>query len=75
MTWLPPAALAKVYAPGGEPAKFDTEAAEQCHCPRDVVVRLNIPTGIFHEKSIRWYVCRKEANAARDRDTAAVSSR
>jgi hypothetical protein len=58
-------------------AMFDTEAAAQAHCPRDVVVWLNIPTGIWHEKGMRWYgntkhgayVCRKEAKAAGDRDT------
>ena len=56
---------------------FDTETAAQAHCPRDVVVWLNIPTGIYHEKGMRWYgrtkhgayVCRKEADAAGDRDT------
>ncbi len=58
-------------------AQFQTEAAAQAHCPRDVVVWLNIPSGIYHEKGMRWYgrtkhgayVCRKEANAAGDRDT------
>jgi hypothetical protein len=58
-------------------AMFDTEAAAQAHCPRDVVVWLNIPSGIWHEKGMRWYgntkhgayVCRKEAKAAGDRDT------
>jgi hypothetical protein len=59
------------------PALFQTEAAAQAHCPRDTVVWLNIPTGIYHEKGMRWYgrtkhgayVCRKEADAAGDRDT------
>ncbi len=59
------------------PAMFDTETAAQVHCPRDVVVWLNIPTHIYHEKGMRWYgrtkngayVCKKEANAAGDRDT------
>ncbi len=40
-------------------AMFDSEAAAQRHCPRDVVLWLNTPT----------YVCRKEADAAGDRDT------
>lgn len=56
---------------------FDTEAAAQAHCPRDEVVWLSTNTGIYHEKGMRWhgrtkhgaYVCRKEANAAGDRDT------
>jgi hypothetical protein len=58
-------------------AMFDTEAAAQAHCPRDVVVWLNTPTGVYHEKGMRWYgrtkhgayVCKKEADAAGDRDT------
>jgi hypothetical protein len=58
-------------------AQFQTEAAAQAHCPRDQVVWLNIPSGIYHEKGMRWYgrtkhgayVCRKEADAAGDRDT------
>lgn len=56
---------------------FDSEAAAQRHCPRDEVVWLNLPSGIYHEKGMRWYgrtkrgayVCRKEADAAGDRDT------
>lgn len=59
------------------PAMFDTEAAAQKHCPNDEVVWLNVPTHIYHEKGMRWYgrtkdgayVCRKEADAAGDRDT------
>ena len=58
-------------------ALFSTEAAAQAHCPRDEVVWLNTRTGIYHEKGMRWYgrtksgayVCRREANAAGDRDT------
>lgn len=58
-------------------ATFDTEAAAQAHCPRDQVVWLNTNSGIYHEKGMRWYgrtkhgayVCRKEADAAGDRDT------
>src|ERR1700736_6267909 len=56
---------------------FSTESAAQAHCPRDVVVWLNTNSGIYHEKGMRWYgntksgayVCRKEADAAGDRDT------
>jgi hypothetical protein len=56
---------------------FDAEAAAQAHCPRDVVVWLNTASGIYHEKGMRWYgrtkhgafVCKKEADAAGDRDT------
>ncbi len=56
---------------------FATEAAAQAHCPRDQVVWLNTNSGIYHEKGMRWYgntrsgayVCRREADAAGDRDT------
>jgi hypothetical protein len=54
---------------------FTTEDAAQVHCPRDVVVWLNIPSGIYHYRGERWYgrtkhgayVCEKEAIAAGDR--------
>lgn len=56
---------------------FATEAAAQAHCPRDTVVWLNLPTGIYHLKGERWYgrtkhgayVCKREADAAGDRET------
>ena len=49
--------------------EFPTESAAQQHCPTDIVVWLNLPTGIFHFKGERWYgrtkagafVCKKEA--------------
>jgi hypothetical protein len=52
---------------------FTTADAAQAHCPRGVVVSLNIPSGIYHYKGERWYgrtkhrafVC--EAIAAGDR--------
>ncbi len=61
----------------GQLQRFDNENAAQVHCPRDVVVWLNTRTGIYHEKGMRWYgntregayVCRREADAAGDRDT------
>ena len=56
---------------------FSSESAAQAHCPRDMVVWLNTNSGIYHEKGMRWYgntksgayVCRKEADAAGNRDT------
>ena len=59
------------------PALFTTEQEAQQHCPRDVVVWLNLPSGIYHFKGQRWYgntkhgafVCRKEADGAGDRGT------
>ena len=57
------------------PPLFDTENAAQAHCPKGVVVWLNIPSGIYHYKGERWYgrtkhgayACEKEAIAAGDR--------
>lgn len=56
---------------------FSTESGARAHCPRDVVVWLNTNSGIYHEKGMRWYgntkagayVCKREADAAGDRDT------
>ena len=56
---------------------FSTESAALAHCPHDEVVWLNTNSGIYHEKGMRWYgrtksgayVCKKEADAAGDRDT------
>jgi hypothetical protein len=56
---------------------FSSETVAQAHCPKDQVVWLNTNSGIYHEKGMRWYgntksgayVCRKEADAAGDRDT------
>jgi hypothetical protein len=54
-----------------------TESGAQKHCPKDQVVWLNTASGIYRERGMRWYgntkhgayVCRKEADAAGDRDT------
>ena len=70
-----PAASAPVTS--GSLQLFASESAAQAHCPRDVVVWLNTNSGIYHEKGMRWYgntkagayVCRREADAAGDRDT------
>jgi hypothetical protein len=51
---------------------FPDEAKAQQHCPKDVVVWLNLPTMIWHYKGQRWYAntihgayaCEKEAGAA-----------
>ncbi len=56
---------------------FASESAAQAHCPSDEVVWLNTASRIYHQKGMRWYgrtkqgayVCRKEADAAGDRDT------
>ena len=56
---------------------FATQEAAQKHCPKDTVVWLNTNSGIYHLKGERWYgrtrhgayVCKKEADAAGDRET------
>ena len=56
---------------------FPEEAKAQQHCPKDVVVWLNLPTMIWHYKGQRWYAntihgayaCEKEAGAAGARET------
>lgn len=66
---------AAVVAQSSLPPLFDTESAAQAHCPKDVVVWLNIPSGIYHYKGERWYgrtkhgayACEKEAIKAGDR--------
>jgi hypothetical protein len=48
---------------------FSTEQLAKQHCPTDIVVWLNLPTGIYHFKGQRLYgntiygayVCQKEA--------------
>jgi hypothetical protein len=66
---------AAIVAQAALPPLFDTESAAQAHCPKDVVVWLNIPSGIYHYKGERWYgrtkhgayACEKEAIKAGDR--------
>ena len=66
-----PAAVAQASLP----PLFSTENAAQTHCPKDIVVWLNIPSGIYHYKGERWYgrtkhgayACEKEAVKAGDR--------
>jgi len=35
-------------------ARFTTEREAQAHCPTDVVVWVNLPTGVYHFKGQRW---------------------
>jgi hypothetical protein len=66
---------ATILAQASLPPLFDTETAAQAHCPKDVVVWLNIPSGIYHYKGERWYgrtkhgayACEREAIKAGDR--------
>ena len=66
---------AAIVAQASLPPLFNTESAAQAHCPKHVVVWLNIPSGIYHYKGERWYgrtkhgayACEKEAIKAGDR--------
>jgi hypothetical protein len=57
--------------------QFPTQQSAQAHCPRDIVVWLNLPTMIWHYQGQRWYgrtkkgtyVCEKEAAEAGARAT------
>jgi hypothetical protein len=70
-----PSSPSIMVAQASLPPLFDTENAAQAHCPKDVVVWLNIPSGIYHYKGERWYghtkhgayACEKEAIKAGDR--------
>ena len=65
--------LTSAYADGL--VLFASESDAQKHCPKDIVVWLNLPTGIWHYKGTQWYgrtkhgsyVCQNEAKVAGDR--------
>jgi hypothetical protein len=66
---------AAIVAQASLPPVFSSESEAQAHCPRDIVVWLNIPSSIYHYKGERWYgrtkhgayACEKEAIKAGDR--------
>lgn len=59
------------------PPLFSTEQQAQQHCPKDLVVWLNLPSGVYHFRGQRWYgqtksgayVCKLEADRVGDRPT------
>ena len=59
------------------PQLFSSAEQAQKHCPSDIVVWLNLPTGVYHFRGQRWYgntkagayVCKTEADAVGDRPT------
>ena len=65
-----------LFAPGAALAAgvqlFTGESEAQQHCPADIVVWVNTPTGIYHFKGMRWYgnttsgafACKKEVDRA-----------
>lgn len=66
-----------VLAFEGSVQLFSVETEAQKHCPADVVVWVNTPTGIYHLKGMRWYgntnrgayVCKKGGDQAGYRAT------
>jgi len=72
LAMLPPLVAAYAMA-----ARFATEREAQAHCPADVVVWVNLPTGVYHFKGQRWYgntksgayECRREADREGSRPT------
>jgi hypothetical protein len=78
--WIATFAILATFAvtpPSYAQTTYPSEQQAQQHCPRDTVVWLNLPTGIYHFKGERWYgttkhgafVCQKEADQAGDRAT------
>ena len=69
------AGVALALSPDASLSTFPSEVQAQQHCPKDTVVWLNLPTGIYHYRGQRWYgntnagafVCRTEADEAGDR--------
>jgi hypothetical protein len=61
----------------GSVSLFDDEAEAQKHCPNDIVVWVNTPSGVYHFKGMRWYgttnhgayVCQKDGDQAGYRAT------
>jgi hypothetical protein len=66
---------ATVVAQASLPPLFDTEDGAQAHCPKDVVVWLNIPSGIYHYKGERWYGLTKHGAYACEKEAIAVGDR
>lgn len=64
-------------ATNGNPPGFADEASAKAHCATDEAVWLNMNSKIYHLKGTRFYgttkhgeyACRKEADAAGDRDS------
>ena len=72
-------ALSPMAASGfeGNAQSFTSEPEAQKHCPADIVVWVNTPSGVYHFKGMRWYgntnrgayVCQKEGDQAGYRAT------
>jgi len=71
-----PAAAGNAPSSTGNPPGFADEASAKAHCATDEVVWVNLKSKIYHEKGTHFYgttkngeyACRKEADAAGDRN-------
>jgi hypothetical protein len=72
-----PGAGGNAPSSSGNPPGFTDEASAKAHCATDEVVWLNTKSKIYHEKGTHFYgttkrgeyACRKEADAAGDRNS------
>jgi hypothetical protein len=68
-------AQATVVAQASLPPLFSTESGAQSHCLKDVVVWLNIPSGIYHYRGERWYGRTKQGAYACEKEAIRVGDR
>jgi hypothetical protein len=76
-TGAPAAGAGNAPSANGNPPGFADEASAKAHCATDEVVWLNLTSKIYHEKGTHFYgttkhgeyACRKEADAAGDRNS------
>jgi hypothetical protein len=54
---------------------FSDEAKAQQHCPRDIVVWLNLPTMIWHYRGQRWYARTQHGAFACEKEAAGSGAR
>ncbi len=72
-----PSAGARANAVAGNPPGFTDETSAKAHCATDEVVWLNTKSKVYHLKGTHYYgttkqgeyACRKEADAAGDRNS------
>ena len=77
MTAVTVAPVGTVVPVAGNPPGFASETSAKAHCPTDEVVWLNTKSKIYHLKGTHYYgttkqgeyACRKEADAAGDRNS------
>jgi hypothetical protein len=71
------ALLSSVAPPALARPTFRDQTQAQRHCPADVVVWVNLKSGVYHMPGTRWYgatesgayICKREADGARYRQS------